>query len=57
MEELITLDELRNILKISRTTIDAWRKEGMPFQKIGRGVRFNKEETLEWIKKNKGTEK
>ncbi len=54
MDELITLEELSKMLKISRTTIDTWRREGMPFQKIGRGVRFEKEKTLEWIRKNKG---
>ena len=56
MEELMTKKELQEKLKISQPTIDRWRREGMPSQKVGRGVRFN-QETLEWIKKNKGSEK
>lgn len=53
-EEYITLNELANMLKISRPTIDRWRKEGMPFEKVGRGVRFKKQEAFKWIKQNKG---
>ena len=30
-KEYITLADLAKILKISRATIDRWRKEGMPF--------------------------
>jgi excisionase family DNA binding protein len=52
-KEYITLNELSNIFKISRATIDRWRKEGMPSCKIGRGVRFVEAEVSEWIRKNK----
>lgn len=56
MDELLTKKDLQEILKISQPTIDRWRREGMPYQKVGRGVRFN-QETLDWIRKNKGAEK
>lgn len=52
-EELITLNELCQTLKISRSTVDRWRREGLPFKKVGRGVRFDKGEALKWIKENK----
>jgi len=51
--EYITLLELAKSLKISRATIDRWRKEGMPFYKIGNGVRFIEAEVYEWIRNNK----
>ena len=51
--EYITVAQLSANLKISRATIDRWRKEGMPSYKIGNGVRFIEEETLRWIHKNK----
>ncbi len=52
--ELLTVEELCRWLKISRSTADRWRKEGMPFSKKKRLVRFDKEEVLEWLKeKNK----
>jgi DNA binding domain, excisionase family len=52
--ELLTVEELSDILKISRTTIDRWRKEGMPFMKIGRGIRFEFEDVKRWLDNNKG---
>jgi excisionase family DNA binding protein len=54
VEELITLDELSRVLKVSRTTIDRWRREGLPYEKVGRGVRFQQEKALGWIRQNKG---
>ena len=47
--EYITLNELAKSLKISRATIDRWRKEGMTYYKIGNGVRFIEAEVNEWI--------
>ena len=47
--EYITLIELAKSLKISRATIDRWRKEGMPYYKIGNGVRFIETEVNECI--------
>lgn len=52
-EEYLTLKELTNKLKISRSTIDRWRKEGLPFVKIGRGVRFDEAAVMAWIDNNK----
>ena len=49
----MTLNELAEKLKISRSTIDRWRKEGMPFVKIGRGVRFVEDDVFRWIERNK----
>lgn len=52
-KEYITLIELAQSLKISRATIDRWRKEGMPYYKIGNGVRFIESEVAEWIEQYK----
>lgn len=52
-KEYITLMELAQSLKISRATIDRWRKEGMPSYKIGNGVRFIGSEVSEWIEQHK----
>lgn len=53
MGKLITIKELESIYSLSRATIDRWRKEGMPFVKVGRGVRFDEEAVRDWILKNK----
>ena len=47
------MDELMELLKISRSTVDRWRREGMPYTKVGRGVRFFEEDVMEWIKEHK----
>lgn len=52
-QEYLTLKELTNKLKISRSTIDRWRKEGLPFVKIGRGVRFDEVAVMTWIDNHK----
>jgi len=55
--EYITLVELSKMLKISRATIDRWRKEGMPSHKIGNGVRFIEDDALTWIAEYKSHKK
>ncbi|SHF60633.1 transcriptional regulator, AlpA family [Desulforamulus putei DSM 12395] len=51
-DELLTTDEICEWLKVTRRTIERWRKNGLPFFKIGSSVRFNKEEVLKWIEQN-----
>lgn len=53
MGKLITSKELQEIYKISRATVDRWRKEGMPCIKVGRGVRFDEDAVMAWIECNK----
>lgn len=50
--EFLTVDEVCQWLKISRSTIERWRKEGMPFSKKKRLVRFDKDEVIKWLKEN-----
>lgn len=52
-EPLITIDEACKLFKVSRSTIDRWRKEGLPFIRVGRGVRFYESKIREWVEKNK----
>ena len=51
-EELLTVDEMCQVLKISRSTLDRWRKQGLPFFKYGNSIRFDKEKVLKWLKQN-----
>jgi len=52
MDELLTKEEVSKWLKVSQSTIDRWRKAGLPFIKTGRLTRFNQEEILKWLKEN-----
>lgn len=48
--------EAAHYLRISQHTLYVWRKNGkngIPFFKIGRSIRYNKLDLDNWIKKNK----
>jgi excisionase family DNA binding protein len=51
VSEYITTEELAEKLKVTRQTISNWRKEGLPFLKLGRAVRFDLDKVKEWIEK------
>ena len=51
--EYLTIEELCKILNIevpNRSTIWRWRKQGMPYIKLGREIRYEKEAVLKWLK-------
>jgi excisionase family DNA binding protein len=50
MSELLTVKDLEKFFKVSRQTIYEWRKQGMPFRKIGRSIRFDMAEVDAWVK-------
>lgn len=49
VQELLTMKEMSELLKVSQPTLINWRKRGMPFKKVGNGIRFEKEKALQWI--------
>ena len=50
-DDLLTTEDLCKITKLTRMTIERYRKQGMPFVVIGkRNIRFEKEPTLNWLK-------
>ena len=50
-EEYLTVEEVCKWLKTSRATVNRWRKQGMPFVKAGKLVRFKKSEVEQWLQK------
>ncbi|MBN2190704.1 MAG: helix-turn-helix domain-containing protein [Candidatus Aureabacteria bacterium] len=54
-KELMTEKEVRELLRVSRTTLWKLRKnEKFPFSKVGRQYRYSGKEILEWMKDKKG---
>lgn len=47
--DILTKEELAELLQVTVRTIDNLRKKGMPFFKVGDKVRFNKEKVLKWL--------
>lgn len=49
LNQLLTLDELRDYLKVSRATIFRLKDQGMPSVKLGGSLRFDPAEVQKWI--------
>ncbi len=48
-DEILTKQEIAQLLKVSEITIDRWRKEGLPAIKVRSKVLFNKKDVLQWL--------
>ena len=46
---MLTKKEITNHYSVSINTIDRLMKEGLPFTKIGKSVRFDLEKVEEWL--------
>lgn len=53
LKVLMTTKELTAYLKITKTTVERWRAEGLPFLQVGRGIRFKLDLVMAWIEENK----
>ena len=49
-EEFLTKQELAEVLKISETSITRYINKGMPHIRVGKKVRFQLTEVLNWFK-------
>lgn len=52
MEKLLTIEQLSEIIQISRSTLYEWTHTGfIPHYKFPKGVRFRESEISDWLKK------
>lgn len=52
-DELISVDDLAEIIKIDKQTIYRWcKRKMMPHIRIGVTYRFRKKEIIDWLNKN-----
>jgi len=50
-ERLVNIQEISRMLSVKEKTIYSWVSQGIiPYYKIGRLVRFDRKEILEWIR-------
>ena len=53
-EDLISIDEVQKIFKVSKVTIHKWKKQGLiPFYKVNRRLYFKKTEILDSLQTKK----
>ena len=54
MEQLLTIDELSELLKVKKSTIYHWTCAGfIPHTKVGRFIRFRASDVEEWLRERK----
>ena len=54
MEKLLTIQQLSELLQVSRSTIYEWTHIGLiPHYKLPKGLRFKLSEVENWIKRKK----
>jgi excisionase family DNA binding protein len=52
-ESMLTTKELCEKYKISDSTVTRWRREGLPFERLGpRLVRFDEDKVIGWLKQH-----
>lgn len=51
--ELLTVEEMMKKFKVSKVTIYNWIKTGLPSIKMGRTLRFDSKEVMEWVDRNR----
>jgi excisionase family DNA binding protein len=50
--KFLTIEDVSEMLQVTRTTVYNLKKKGMPFIKLGKNIRFDQDEVVEWIKSN-----
>lgn len=50
--KFLTIEDVAEMLQVTRTTIYNLKKKGLPFIKLGKNIRFNQDEVIDWILAN-----
>ena len=55
--KFLTVEDVAEMLQVTRTTIYNLKKQGLPFIKLGKNIRFDQEDVVEWVRSNRQVEK
>ena len=55
--KFLTVEDVAEMLQVTRTTIYNLKKQGLPFIKLGKNIRFDQEDVIEWVRSNRQVEK
>jgi len=53
----LTIDQVAEMLQVTRMTIYNLKQNGLPFIKMGKSIRFDKDDVIEWMNSKKVTSK
>lgn len=51
--KFLTVEDVGNMLQVTRATVYNLKKKGMPYIKVGKNIRFDQDEVVDWIKANR----
>lgn len=51
--KFLTIEDVSEMLQVTRTTVYNLKKQGMPFIKLGKNIRFDQEEVVDWVRSNR----
>ena len=50
--KFLTIEDVADMLQVTRTTVYNLKKKGLPFIKIGKNIRFNQKDVIDWVMNN-----
>lgn len=50
--KFLTVEDVEEMLQVTRSTVYNLKNKGLPFIKIGKNIRFDRDEVIDWIKAN-----
>ena len=50
--KFLTIEDVSEMLQVTRTTVYNLKKQGLPFIKLGKNIRFDQEEVVKWVRSN-----
>ncbi|MDR0425055.1 MAG: helix-turn-helix domain-containing protein [Clostridiales Family XIII bacterium] len=51
--KFLTIDDVSEMLQVTRSTVYNLKKRGLPFIKLGKNIRFDQDEVIDWVKANR----
>ncbi|MBE6045888.1 MAG: helix-turn-helix domain-containing protein [Clostridiales bacterium] len=55
--KFLTVEDVAEMLQVTRTTIYNLKKQGLPFIKLGKNIRFDQDEVVDWVRSNRQVQK
>ncbi len=50
--KFLTIEDVADMLQVTRTTVYNLKKKGLPYIKIGKNIRFSQEDVINWVMDN-----